>query len=149
MRTLTTTLLLLLTAAGCATVPLGSAAADRSAKSFTPSAGKAGLYVYRPSRFVLSALAVSVQLDGRALGMTKAGTYLHTELAPGGHTVLSLGEDASPVVVDVQAGKNYFFHQEVAFGSQAARTSLLPVDEATGREAVLDSRLAATHPPAK
>lgn len=142
-----TALLLVLSAAGCATVPMGPALADRTAKAFTPPVGKAGLYVYRPDRFVLSALAVSVLLNGRAMGMTKVGTYLHAQLEPGEYTVLSQGEDQSPVVVVAEPGKNYFFHQEVAFGAFAARTSLLPVEDAVGREEVLASRLAATHPP--
>jgi Protein of unknown function (DUF2846) len=138
-------ILVALALAGCAaTVPLAPATADRLAKTFRPPEGKANLYVYRPDRFVLSAVAVTVLLNGRGFGMTKVGTYLHTTVEPGQYTLLSQGEDQAPVVVQAEPGKNYFFHQEVAFGALAARTGLVRVDEATGRDAVLASQMSAS-----
>lgn len=94
---------------------------------------------------MLSALTVSVLLDGKSLGITKVGTYLHTPLAPGRYTLLSESESEAPVVVDVEAGRNYFFQQHVAFGAFAARTMLVRVDEETGRSAVLESTMAASN----
>ena len=95
---------------GCsATVPLAPVSVDRSAKTFQPLEGKAGLYVYRPERFVLSAIAVSVLLNGRGFGLTKVGTYLYAAVEPGEYTLLSQGEEEAPVVVVAEAGKNYFF----------------------------------------
>jgi len=47
----------------------------------------------------------------------------------------------------VEPGKNYFFLQEVAFGTRAGRSFLHRVDEATGRAGVLASELALSQSP--
>ena len=71
---------------GCASVPKAAPALDVEAKSFTPSPGKARLYVVRPSSMVGSAVALHVVVDGRELGSTSRGTYLMTEVEPGDPT---------------------------------------------------------------
>lgn len=134
--------------AACASVPRGAPLLDSRAKRFEPSPGSANLYVYRPSQFTLSALVYDVTLDGLAFGRTAAGTYLHAELpAPGTYTITSQSEEPAPVRLSVEPGRNYFFLQEVAFGTRAGRSFLHPMDEATGRAGVLATELAVSQSP--
>lgn len=131
--------------AGCAaSVPMASKSAEQASKRFQPPPGRANLYVYRPSQFKLSAVTVSVKINGQSFGLLGVGTYLYADVAPGRYTLLSVSEEDAPVVVAVEPDRNYFFQQEIAFGSSAARTALVSVDEAKGREAVLGSELAAS-----
>jgi hypothetical protein len=130
-----------------ASVPLASQQADLAAKRFTPPAGKGGLYVYRPDQFRLKALTLNVSIDGAFFGQTKVGSYLYVELAPGQYVVTSQSEVEVPVKLQVEAGRNYFFQQDIAFGTSSVRSTLLPVDEQTGRSAVMNSELAVTQAP--
>ncbi|MBL8951406.1 MAG: DUF2846 domain-containing protein [Myxococcaceae bacterium] len=135
---------------GCATVPLAPESADRAAKGFAPPAGKAGLYVYRPSAFAMSAVTVNVKLNGRALGLLKVGTYLHAVLEPGTYTLVSQSQVELPVQLQVEPDRTYFFEQlvrEGAFWHALPTTTLAPIDEARGRDAVAQSTMAATHLP--
>jgi hypothetical protein len=127
-----------------ASVPMAPKSVEQSSKTFQPPPGKANLYAYRPSQFKLSAVSVSVTLNGQSFGMLGVGTYLYAAVSPGQYTLLSASEEEAPAVVVVEAGQNYFFQQEIAFGSSAARTALIRVDEAQGREAVLESEMAAS-----
>lgn len=133
---------------GCAaTVQHATPAADSGAKQFVPAPGHANLYIFRPDQFTLSAQAFDVSINGKAFGSTGAGTFLFAELpAPASYAIESQSETPAPVVLNVEPGKNYFFRQDVAFGSSAGRSTLQPVDETTGRAEVSDSELLVTHP---
>jgi hypothetical protein len=134
-------------ASGCAaSVPMAPAASAQASKTFQPPAGQAALYVYRPDQFKLSAVTVNVKVNGQSFGLLGVGTYLYTALPPGQYTVVSVSEAEAPIVLTAEAGKNYFFQQEIAFGSTAAQTTLVRVDDAQGREAVLKSEMAASQP---
>jgi hypothetical protein len=138
-----------LVAACAASVPLASQQADLAAKRFQPPLDKAGVYVYRPDQFKLSALTLNVSIDGVLWGQTKVGSYLYAELPPGQYVLSSQSEAETPVRIQVEAGRQYYFQQDIAFGSSSVRSTLLPVDEQTGRAAVMKSELAVTQPPAK
>jgi hypothetical protein len=137
----------LLACACAATVQRAPQAADEHAKRFAPAPGHANLYIYRPDQFTLSAQAYNVNINGNAFGSTGAGTYLFAELsAPGTYTIDSQSEVPAPVVLQVEPNKNYFFRQDVAFGTNTGRSTLQPVDEATGREGVGATERLVTHP---
>lgn len=130
---------------GCAaSVPMAPRTAQEASRNFLPAPDRAKIYVVRPARFKLTAVTVSVRLDGKSLGVLGSGTYLFTTLLPGRYTLLSASESEEPVTLLAEAGRNYFFLQEVAFGARAARTTLVRVDEEMGRAAVLRSEMAAT-----
>lgn len=130
---------------GCAaSVPLAPKVTEQASKTFQPAPGRANLYVYRPSQFKLSAVTVSVKVNGQSFGMLGVGTYLHASVTPGRYTLASVSEQEVPVVVSAEAGRNYFLEQQVAFGSTMAQTALVLVDEAKGRQAVESSEMAAS-----
>lgn len=132
---------------GCVSVKMASKDDDARAKKFAPPPGKANVYVVRPSQVTLSALLFSVTIDGAPLGRTKVGTYLHSELPPGIYTLSTQSETKSTVKLVAEAGKNYFYLQDVGFGAISARSELLPMSEPEGRAGVLDTELADSTPP--
>ena len=127
---------------GCASVPMADLAQDSKAKSFTVMPDKAALYVYRNEN-IGGAIKMTVILDGRLLGDTAAQTYLHTEIAPGDHRLISKAEDDSTLDFKAVAGRIYYVWQEVKMGLMYARSQLQMVDEKTGQAGVLESKLVA------
>ena len=137
-------ILLLVTVAGCATVPMGDPKQDAALKTFTPKADVAGVYIYR-NETMGAAVRMDVEVDGKALGQTAAHTFFYTELPPGKHTVTSKAENTDSLEIDTIAGKLYYVWQEVKMGILYARTKLhLITNEEEGRKGVLDSKLAAS-----
>ncbi|MBX3665768.1 MAG: DUF2846 domain-containing protein [Burkholderiales bacterium] len=126
---------------GCATVQMGDSQMDAKLKEFKPPKDKAALYVYRNENFG-AAIKMSVLLDGKILGDTAAKTYLHAELEPGKHRLISKTENDSALDFDAIAGKIYYVWQEVKMGLFQARSQLQMVDEKTGQAGVLESQLA-------
>ncbi len=127
--------------AGCAVVPPGDPAQDARLKTFTPPAGLAGLYVVR-SDAAAPAVRMDVDIDGVPLGQTGARTFLYRTVAPGRHTVTAYAENTATLDLEVAADTLAFVHQEPTWGMWQPRTRLRVLDEAAGRQAVLDSRLA-------
>ena len=123
--------------AGCASVPRAAPSLDVEAKSFTPSAGKARLYVVRPSSMVGAAVALHVVVDGRELGSTSRGTYLMTEVEPGEHTIgAKTMENADQEKLAAEAGRSYFFVIRPKMGFFSARVGLTAVSDEDGRKEV-------------
>ena len=127
---------------GCASVPMGDATRDAELKTFRPKSDKAALYVYRNENFG-AAIRMTVLLDGRVLGDTAAKTYLYTEIDPGSHRLVSKAENDSTLDFTAVAGRIYYVWQEVKMGFIAARSNLQLVDDKTGQEGVLESKLVA------
>jgi hypothetical protein len=129
------------TAGGCASVPMAGANDDAKAKSFVaPTDGRANLYVYRNENFG-AAIKMPLLLDNMAVGDTAAHTYTFRQVTPGKHLLVSKTEKDVSLEIDAEAGKNYFVWQEVKMGMWAARSALHPVDEKTGEDAVKDCKL--------
>jgi hypothetical protein len=135
-------LLLTLTIAGCASVPMGDEKHDMALKSFTPKDGVAGLFIFRNESFG-AAIRMDVEVDGKSIGQSAAKTYFYKEVAPGRHTVTSKSENTDSIELDTVAGKLYFVWQEVKMGLLYARTKLTLVSEEEGKKGVLESQLAA------
>jgi uncharacterized protein YceK len=128
--------------AGCATVPMGDATQDTAAKTFSVPAGKSALYIYRNER-IGAGVTMDVTLDGRLLGQTAAKTYLHAVVTPGRHVITSKAENTDTLEVVTRPGQATYVWQEVKMGILYARNKLQLVDEATGRQGVAESALAA------
>ena len=120
---------------GCASVPMASADADKQAKSYATSPTKANLYIYR-NESMGGAIRMTVSVNNKVLGQSGPKTYFLVQVDPGKHEISSLTENTSTLVVDAQAGRNYFIWQEVKMGAFSARSQLQIVDEATGRKGV-------------
>ena len=110
--------LLLMQTTGCQSVPEGSPVMKQQALSFTPPAGKAYVYVVRPSRFEGHAVLFGVSLDYQAFGMLENSSYIFAAVPPGEHALR--GSSSTPSVLGgggvgrlesftAEAGKSYFF----------------------------------------
>lgn len=128
---------------GCATAPMAPADLDQKAKSFVPPKDKASLYIYRNENFG-AAISMNVSVNGRMVGQTAARTYFQFDLAPGKYSIDSHTENVSNVTLTLDSGKNYFVWQEVKMGVWTARSLLQQVDEAKGKQAVMESKLIAS-----
>jgi len=135
----------MLLASGCASVPLADQAADAEAKKFTVPMDKASVYVFRNESFG-GAIKMPVTLNDRMMGDTGPKTYFHWLLDPGSYKIASHTENTPELVVDVEAGKDYYVWQEVKMGLWTARSLLHKVDNTNGRKGVGESRLIAEKP---
>lgn len=107
---------------------------DQEAKSLTPPADKALVYVYRPSSAGF-AVRMEVTCDGKSLGSTKGNRYIYALLDPGTHTIKSKAENTAVLELKAEAGKTYYILQQVKMGGFQARTGLeLIKDEKEARK---------------
>lgn len=130
--------------AGCAaTVPMASSEEDSHRKAFgKPSAGNAGLYIYRDSTLGF-ALAKGVYVDDQMLGQTASMTYFYKEVKPGVHKISTESEFGNnDINVTVSAGRNYFINQYIKMGLFVGGSDLQLMGEAAGMNGVRACRLA-------
>lgn len=129
--------------AGCASVPMGSADEDQRLKQFNaPPDDKSGLYVYRNSNFG-AALKKSLYIDGEFIGESAPYVYFYKLLLPGKYKLSTESEFSNnDFEVEMDGGKNYFVNQYIRFGAFVGGANLELVDEKTGRDAVLECKLA-------
>lgn len=127
---------------GCASVPMAPVEADTALKQFSsPSAGKAGLYIYRNSMAGQS-LKKTVFFDGKLVGETANKVYFYKQITPGKHTLSTESEFSdNSTVLNAVAGKNHFFEQEIKLGMFVGGAKLTPVDEKTGMQNIKQCRL--------
>lgn len=130
---------------GCATVKMEDQAASQQAKQFPqPSAGQAGLYVYRDSAFG-AALKKDIWVDGKCLGESAPNVFFFTEVAPGQRKVSTESEfSPNDLALMVEAGKNYFVRQFIKMGLFVGGAGLETVPEEQGKAAVSKLELAAS-----
>lgn len=126
---------------GCASVPMASTDEDAKAKTYAVNPSKSNIYLYRNENFG-GAIPLSVSLDGKTAGQTAAKTYFLWEVEPGSHEIASHAENVSTLKLATEAGKSYYVWQEVKMGLWMPRSLLQQVDEATGRQAVLECKRA-------
>jgi hypothetical protein len=104
-----------------------------------PDAGKALVYVLRPTRlgFVIQ---TKVAVDGDWKGVNRGDTYFFFQLDPGDHAVCSVAENHSVLQLTVEAGKTYYLQQHIETGVMKARNEIAPMpeDEAKQKLANLD-----------
>ena len=113
-----------------------------TALTFTPSPGKARIYVYRPSRFVGSAARLKVAIDSQFVGKTASGTFLMVEVEPGPHRISGLSmESDRGVVIEALADSTYFFKLWPRMGVLSAQSGIEQMDPVEGRRAVEKSRM--------
>ena len=140
VATILLTLVVMVLAAGCATVPMAQKKKDTAAKTFSPKPEKAQIYVYRNETFG-SAITMVVSLDGKVMGRTGPKTFFWWEVEPGIHTIASHTENVPELPIKTEPGELYFIWQEVKMGWWAARSVLYQVDEQTGKLGVMECEL--------
>lgn len=137
-------LALLISLAGCASVPMGSAQQDAALKTFSVPSDRAGIYVYRNESMGAS-VKMDVDVDGKPLGQTASKTYLYEEVAPGDHRITSTAENTDAINIDAKPGSLVFVWQEVKMGVLYARNKLHQVTTEVGEAGVQECHLAAGH----
>ena len=131
---------------GCASVKMESKDASDKLKKFgPPSAGNAGLYLYRDSSFG-GALKKDLKVNGRCIGESAPNVFFHTEVSGGKIHEISTESEFSPntLALMVEAGKNYFIRQYIKVGLIIGGADLEPVSEEKGNSAVAQLDLAAS-----
>ena len=113
---------------------------DVSAKLFQPVASKAVVYVYRDENFG-AAIKVPIIINQQNVGSTVAMSYFRLLLDPGPCEVECRAERDGKATFNVEAGKVYFFRQEMKMGFLVAGCMMHLVSEAEGRKAVAECRL--------
>lgn len=136
--------LLSLLVAGCASVPMESTQNSDQAKKFNaPTAGYAGLYIYRSGSYG-GALKKDVFVDGKCIGETAPNIFFYEEVK--GDTEHKLATEsefsANELVLQTQAGKNYFVRQYIKMGVFVGGANLEQVNEENGKAEITKLSLA-------
>jgi hypothetical protein len=129
---------------GCASVKMESKEASQKAKEFAkPSAGQAGLYIYRDS-FVGKALKKDIWVDGKCIGESAPDVFFHTEVAGNKDHTISTESEFSPNTLSLlmEAGKNYFVRQYIKIGVFVGGAGVELMPEEQGKAAVSKLELA-------
>ncbi|WP_370541105.1 DUF2846 domain-containing protein [Aquitalea sp. ASV11] len=129
---------------GCASVDMASKEESARAKTFAaPSAGKAGLYIYRNS-FVGKALKKDIFVDGKCVGESGPDVFFRTEVAGGMMHKLDTESEFSANTIELmtETGRNYFVRQYIKLGVFVGGAGLEPVTEEEGKADVLKLELA-------
>ena len=123
---------------GCPPFPKASDELTGQARQFSPSPGRAAVYVVRPAQFVAAGSFIGLWIDHKKIGRLPPRSFLYTEVLPREH-VIELTE-----VVNVknasqrfmaEEGKCYFFTAEVLLSGSM---SLSVLSEKEGRQLVSD-----------
>lgn len=130
---------------GCASVPMETSQRATEIKQYNPpSAGKAGLYIYRYGSFG-AALKKDVWIDGDCIGETARNVFFYEEVAGDQEHKISTESEFSPndLLLKTESGKHYFIQQYIKFGAFVGGAGLKLVDEEEGKERISGLGLAA------
>ncbi len=131
---------------GCASVKVeDKAATDRSKQFAKPSAGNAGLYIYRDS-FLGSALKKDIWVNGKCIGESAPKVFFYKEVEGGREHKIATESEFSPneISVMVEEGKNYFIRQFIKLGLFVGGAGLEVMPEEAGKAAVQKLELASS-----
>lgn len=123
---------------GCASVNMADKDASDKAKQFSaPSAGNAGVYVYRNS-FAGKALKKDIWVNGDCLGESAPDVFFYTQVEGGKKHKIETESEFSPNALEVfmEAGKNYFVRQYIKIGAFVGGADLEEIPEEQGKAAV-------------
>ena len=134
---------LILSGSGVAIVPMAIEPDDATAKTFTPKAGRANIYIYRERDLALLHL-IQLVVDGQFVGGIAPKTYHVIDAAPGLHVVSALAiANQRDTQIFVEAGKNYFATVIGLEGVELVpRVNLWQVSDEEGRAGVLNAKRA-------
>lgn len=135
---------------GCASVPKADIELDHHAKSFQSYGKLSNIYVYSENGSAGGAVTWDIRLDGQSLGAIKNGDFMLLVVPSGRHKISSLGDFGAKSMGETSAevvampGEKYFFMQ--AFQNNLVRrgNDFHQVDDATGRNGVLNTNLVLT-----
>lgn len=127
-------------------LPLAPPQDAEAALTFTPSPGKARLYVYHEESYQDAFAEIptefDVTIDSAVVGRTSAGTFLFVDLAPGTHRVGVAAHDKKSLSIMMAGDSSYFvqlLHKRSVRGYRFG--SVERMKPANGREAIWGARL--------
>jgi hypothetical protein len=129
---------------GCASVQMSSKAESAKAKEFkAPSAGNAGVYLYRNS-FVGKALKKDLWIDGKCVGESAPDVFFYAEVEGGKLHKIDTESEFSPNTLELmfEAGKNYFIRQFIKMGVFVGGAGVEQVPEEQGKADVASLEMA-------
>ncbi len=112
-----------------------STESSTQAKLFNPPPeGQAGIYVYRDSSFG-GALKKDIWIDGKCVGESAPYTFFYEVVAGDQEHTISTESEFSPndLVLETQAGKNYYVEQYIKMGVFVGGANLKQVEETKGQ----------------
>ena len=129
---------------GCASVSMESKERSDAAKKFSqPSAGSAGIYVFRSGSFG-GALKKDLWIDGKCVGESAPNVFFYEEVNGDAEHTLSTESEFSPndLIVKAVAGINYFVRQYMKMGVFVGGAGLELIGEDEGKKEVSKLELA-------
>ena len=93
--------------------------------------------VYRPNKYVGSALKPSVYVDGNQVGRLKNGRYLSVRLAPGKHSFESSMKKEPALEVEVKPSETVYLEMVLLPGTWRGGGRLVPVSQEDAKSALL------------
>jgi hypothetical protein len=129
-------------------VPLAAPGREAAARTFTPTPGRARIYVFAPasSRTVGWRSIPSVAIDSQVAGWVGASTFLMVEVEPGSHRVSARAENESSLLIDTAVDSTYFVKVWPKVGFFRLRTAMRRADPSEAQSAIRDGRLVRTWP---
>lgn len=135
-------LIMTLLLGSCASTSKAPESKSNEAKTFSASADKGTVYLYRTGRALGAAGQLLVKINSLDAGGTGPGTFFKWDLKPGTYTFSSSTAESSAVVqVDVKADQVYYIRQDARLGIDKGRVSLKEVDAKKGQSEVQNCKL--------
>src|SRR5207244_13172889 len=103
--------------------------------------GFASIYIFRERGAGAGAADTKTLLDGRLAGPVDPHTFIALTVKPGSHTITASGSAIESVIIEAQAGHNYFVRQTPYFGWVQTGATLKRVSESEGVDAVRNCKL--------
>lgn len=108
------------------------------AASCAPTLAQDGaVVVYRPSKYVGSALKPSVYVDGSEVGRLKNGRYISLPLAPGKHSFKSSMKNEPALEIEVKPNETVYLEMVLLPGTWRGGGRLVPVAQEDAKNALL------------
>ena len=135
-------LFLLLSAAlltGCASLPSIDVMKAETATyqpPKLPEEGKAIVYIVRPSlvgTLVRFNVFVDDKEDASKMGYNRGNEYIHFNVTPGQHKILSKAKNWAEAEINANAGDIVFIQQDANLGFVMARNTIFKIDDYVGK----------------
>ena len=141
----TTFLGAVLALAACSTAKIEDPAEQERLRNLTAPADMALVYFVRPAA-VGAAISMSVTCDGSPIGATNGKRYIFAYVKPGKREFVSKAENKDELLIELEAGKTYYFEQEVKMGILYARNRLSRLEDADGKRKLAKCKLSGDCP---